>query len=97
MVTATAVPSTVTVAARPRDMRVRRITNRTGYSNTSARKMPMKTMRNVSPIARNAAMTPIVAASRMIVRIGSRSSTRRVPSPFMGETLGRGPVEPCAG
>ena len=31
------------------------ITNRTGYSNTSARKIPMKTIRNVSPIAQNAA------------------------------------------
>ena len=49
--TASAVPSTVTVAARPRDMRVFAITKRTGYSKTNARKMPMKTIRNVSPIA----------------------------------------------
>ena len=56
--TATAVPSTVTVAASPRDMRVFAITKRTGYSNTSPRKMPTNTIRNVSPIAQNAASTP---------------------------------------
>ena len=54
--TASAVPSTVTVAARPRDMPVFAITNRTGYSKTSARKIPTKTIRNVSPIAANAAI-----------------------------------------
>ncbi len=55
--TAIAVPSTVTVAASPRDMWVFAITKRTGYSNTSARKMPMKTIRNMSPIERKAAMS----------------------------------------
>ena len=74
--TASAVPSTVTVAARPRDIRVFAITKRTGYSNTNARKMPTKTIRNVSPIAANAA-SPIAAATRKTVRIGRRSSTRR--------------------
>ena len=44
----------MTVAASPRDIRVFDITKRTGYSKTSARKIPMNTMRNVSPIARNA-------------------------------------------
>ena len=39
-------------------MRVFAITKRTGYSNTSARKIPTNTIRNVSPIAQNAASTP---------------------------------------
>ena len=51
-------PSTVTVAASPRDIRVFAITKRTGYSKTRARKIPMNTMRNVSPIARNATASP---------------------------------------
>ena len=75
--TATAVPSTVTVAARPRDQPVFAITNRTGYSNTSARKIPMKTTRNVSPIARNAATSPTAATTSRIVLIGKTTSTRR--------------------
>ena len=73
--TASAVPSTVTVAARPRDIRVFAITKRTGYSKTNARKMPTKTIRNVSPMAANAAMSPIAAATTMTVRIGRMSST----------------------
>ena len=56
--TATAVPSTVTVAARPRDMCVFACTKRTGYSNTSPRKIPTNTIRNVSPISLKAARTP---------------------------------------
>ena len=76
-------PSTVTVAARPRDIRVFAITNRTGYSNTSARKMPTKTIRNVSPIATNAASTPSVAATSSTVRIGRTSSTRRDSPEFI--------------
>ena len=81
--TASAVPSTVTVAARPRDIRVFAITKRTGYSKTNARKMPTKTIRNVSPMAANAAMSPIAAATTMTVRIGRRARrdvTRQVPS-----------------
>ena len=53
------------------------ITKRTGYSNTSARKIPTNTNRNVSPIAQNAASTPAVAATSNTVRIGRTSSTRR--------------------
>src|SRR5262245_36225265 len=76
-VTRSAVPMTVTVAARPRDQCVFRITKRTGYSKTSARKMPTKTTRKVSPIAWNAASRRIVAVTISTVRIGSRSSMRR--------------------
>ena len=68
----TAAPSTVTVAASPRDILVFAITSRTGYSNTSARKMPMKTIRNVSPIARNAAINATAAATTNTVRIGKQ-------------------------
>ena len=75
--TPTAVPSTVMVAASPRDQPVLAITKRTGYSNTSARKIPTNTNRNVSPIAQNAASTPAVAATSKTVRIGRTSSTRR--------------------
>ena len=78
-VTAIAVPRTVIVAASPRDMFVFVITKRTGYSKTRARKMPTKTIRNVSPIAQNAARTPIAAATSRIVRMGSTNSTRRAP------------------
>ena len=53
---------------------------RTGYSNTSARKIPMKTIRNVSPIAQNAASTPSVAATSSTVRIG-RSNALAGTSP----------------
>ncbi len=77
--TATAIPRTVTVAASPRDMPVFAITKRTGYSNTSPRKMPTKTIRNVSPIAQKAASTPIAAATSRIVRMGSVNATRRAP------------------
>ena len=73
----TAVPSTVSVAANPRDIPVFAITHRTGYSNTSARKIPMKTIRKVSPIAHNAASTPAAPATSSTVRIGRTSSTRR--------------------
>ena len=45
----------------------------------SARKIPTKTMRNVSPIARNAPITPMAAATSNSVRIGMRSSVRRTP------------------
>ena len=79
----------------PRDMRVFSITKRTGYSKTNARKMPMKTMRNVSPIAANAAMSAIAAATTMTVRIGSRSSMRRGSGDSIAETLGTRPVEPA--
>ena len=72
-----ATPSTVTVAASPRDIPVFAITSRTGYSNTSARKMPTKMIRNVSPIATNAAISPRAAATIRTVRIGSSSSMRR--------------------
>ena len=65
------------VAASPRDQPVLTITKRTGYSNTSARKIPTNTKRNVSPIAQNAASTPAVAATSNTVRIGRTSSTRR--------------------
>ena len=69
-----AVPSTVTVAARPRDQPVFLITKRTGNSKTSPRKIPTKTIRNVSPIATNAPRTPIAAETIRIVRIGISSS-----------------------
>ena len=69
-----AVPSTVTVAARPRDQPVFSITKRTGNSKTSPRKIPTKTIRNVSPIATNAPRTPIAAETTRIVRIGIISS-----------------------
>ncbi len=78
--TRSAAPSTVTVAARPRDSGVLSITERTGYSKTNARKIPTNTMRNVSPIAANAAMSPIAAATTRTVRIGRTSSTRRDPA-----------------
>ena len=52
------------------------ITKRTGYSKTSARKMPTKTMRNVLPMLANAAMRPIAATMMRTVRTGSRSATR---------------------
>ena len=42
----------------PRDIRVFAITKRTGYSKTSARKMPTKTIKNVSPIAAKATARP---------------------------------------
>src|SRR5262245_30411802 len=74
---ATAVPRTVIVAASPRDRCVLLITNLSGYSNTSPRKMPTKTIRNVSPIARNAATSATVATMRITVRIGMNRSTRR--------------------
>jgi hypothetical protein len=77
------VPSTVTAAATPRDIFVFLIRNRTGYSNTSARKIPMNTIRKVSPIATNAASTPSVPATSSTVRIGRISSTRRVSSAFI--------------
>ena len=77
-VTSSAMPSTVSVAASPRDSPVFAITNRTGYSNTSPRKMPMKTIRNVSPIARNAATTPTAATTSSTVRIGRSSSPPRL-------------------
>ena len=60
---ATVAPSTVIVAARPRDIPVFAITSRTGYSKTSARKMPTKMIRNVEPIAMNAAIRPMAAAT----------------------------------
>ena len=88
-VTATAVPRTVTVAASPRDMCVFAITNRTGNSNTRARKIPTKTIRNVSPIAANAAPMPMAAATTRIVRIGRTSSTRFEPDGSIGGTLRR--------
>ena len=70
-VTRAAAPSTVTVAARPRDNPVLPITSRTGNSNTSARKMPTKTTRKVSPMATNAAITASVANMSTTVRSGS--------------------------
>ena len=73
------VPSTVTAAATPRDSFVFLIRNRTGYSNTSARKIPTNTIRKVSPIAANAASTPSVAATSSTVRIGRINSTRFGP------------------
>ncbi len=76
-------PSTVTAAAAPRDSFVFLIKNRTGYSNTSARKIPTNTIRKVSPIAANAASTPSVAATNSTVRIGRINSTRRVSSAFI--------------
>ena len=75
--TATADPSTVIVAASPRESPVFAITNRSGYSKTSARKMPTKTMRNASAIVANAHMTAIAAATRRIVRNGRTSAMRR--------------------
>ena len=80
IVTRSAVPSTVMVAARPRDMFVFLMTKRTGYSKTSARKMPTKTIRKVSPIALKASATPAAAPTMSSVRTGTRSSTRRVPA-----------------
>ncbi len=95
---ATAVPSTVTVAASPRDMFVFAITNRTGYSKTSARKMPTKTIRNVSPIAQKAARTAIAAATRRIVRTGRINSTRRLSPTTASKAYGaRRPVQPVRG
>jgi hypothetical protein len=61
-------------------MCVNRITNRTGYSNTSPRKMPTNTTRNVSPIARNAATIATAATTRSNVLIGMRISIRRFRS-----------------
>ena len=75
-------PSTVTAAATPRDIFVFDIRYRTGYSNTSARKIPMNTIRKVSPIAANAASTPSAAATSSTVRIGRISSTRFDPPSF---------------
>jgi hypothetical protein len=75
-VTMSALPMTVTVAARPRDRFVFAITKRTGYSNTSARKIPTNTTRKVLPIATNAATTANAATTSRIVRIGRKSSTR---------------------
>ena len=46
------------------------ITHRSGASNTSARKIPTKTTRNVSPIAQNAPIRAMVAATSNTVRIG---------------------------
>ena len=71
-----AVPSTVTVAASPRERPVFAMTKRTGYSKTSPRKMPMKTMRKVSPMARNAITTPTAAATISTMRMGMRISVR---------------------
>ena len=82
--TATAVPRTVTVAASPRDILVFAITKRTGYSKTSARKMPTNTMRKVSPIARNATASPATARTASNVRAGRRSSTRRASRSLHG-------------
>ena len=75
--TARAVPSTATAAATPRDIPVFAIRYRTGASNTSARKIPTNTIRNVSPIAQNAPNTASVAATRSTVRIGISSATWR--------------------
>ena len=93
--TASAVPSTVTVAASPRDRRVFAITKRTGYSKTSARKMPTKTIRNVLPIAMKAAKTATVAPMSNTVRIGRRSSIRRVPTGSTADNLRRRAVDSC--
>ena len=71
-----AVPSTVTVAANPRESGVWAVTKRTGYSKTSPRKMPTKTMRKVSPMARNAIPTPTAAATSSTTRMGMRISVR---------------------
>jgi hypothetical protein len=68
------VPSTVTVAAKPRDQPVFLITKRTGNSKTSPRKIPTKTIRNVLPIATKAPRIPIAAETIRIVRIGMISS-----------------------
>jgi hypothetical protein len=75
-------------------MRVFDITKRTGYSKTNARKMPMKTMRNTSPMAANAAMSAIAAATSTTVRIGRMSSMRRGSAGSIAGTLGSAPVEP---
>ncbi len=85
-----AVPRTVTVAASPRDIRVFAITKRTGYSKTSARKIPMKTMRKVSPIARNATAIPMTARMASSVRAGSKSSMRRPPVLSMAQKATEG-------
>ena len=90
--TRSAVPRTVTVAARPRDIRVLSITKRTGYSKTKARKIPTKTIRNVSPMAANATMTPIAAATSRTVRMGRISSIRRDSRDSIAETLGSAAV-----
>ena len=78
--TARAVPSTVTAEAMPRERCVFAITHRNGASNTSARKIPTKTTRNVSPIAQNAPITARVAATSNTVRIG-RSNALAGTSP----------------
>ena len=96
-VTARAVPSTVTAAATPRDIPVLAIRYRTGYSNTSARKIPTKTIRKVSPIAANAASTPSVAATNSTVRIGRNSSTRRDSPGFSPRVSGLGSVSTVMG
>ena len=75
-VTRIALPITVTVAASPRDIPVFAITTRTGYSNTSARKIPTNTIKNVSPISQKAATTPTEATTSKTVRIGRSNSTR---------------------
>ena len=72
----TAAPSTVTVAASPRDRPVLAMTKRRGYSKTSARKIPTKTMRNASAIVAKAHMTAMAAAMSRIVRSGSTTATR---------------------
>ena len=66
------------VAARPRDSPVLAITNRTGNSNTSARKMPTKMIIKASPTATTAATTATAATTSRIVRTGSARSTRRL-------------------
>ena len=57
-------------------MFVLRITKRTGNSKTSPRKIPMKTIRNVLPIAMKAPMTAIAPKTISSVLIGISSSTR---------------------
>ena len=74
--TPTAVPSTVIVAASPRDSPVLAITKRRGYSKTSARKIPTKTIRNASAIVAKAHMSAIAPATSRIVRSGTTTATR---------------------
>ena len=88
-VTTSALPMTVTVAARPRDICVLLITKRTGYSKTSPRKIPMNTTRKVSPITEKATARPSAASAMSTVRIGRRSSTRRRSPSFMPQPWSR--------
>ena len=82
---------TTIVAESPLLIPVRFANVRTGISKTRARKIPTNTMRNVSPIARNARASARAASTTIRVRTGLRSSMR----PARGDSMARKATPGC--